>query len=151
MGEFRWQFRLRSMLVLVVIAALLMSAGLWGWKMRQRWVTNLQWKSFYQANAASHANLGSAASKFAHDMTIHLESYHVQDPSDKPFIENIREEIEYRLKEAKLHARRQRIYERAATHPWDPVLPWLPDIEEELGPAPIPVAPPHSAVDGETP
>lgn len=68
MGEFRWQFRLRSMLVLVVIAALLMSAGLWGWKMRQRWVTNLELKSFYQDTAKLHAGLGSADSEYANEL-----------------------------------------------------------------------------------
>jgi internalin A len=132
MGKLRWQFRLRSMLILVVIAALLTSAGLWGWKMRQRWATNRARAPYYRIWAGRFAKEALSRKSMVHTFAqsvIHSLG-HPNSEDDHA--------INYHARAAMWYAQQQRVFERAATHPWDPVLPLLPAAIEKNGFTPEP-------------
>lgn len=126
MRPFRPRIRLRTMLVLVVIAGLLSWAGVrivpWA---RQMWAVSAEHGStadFLASNQRLDLRFADGLDEQARKT---LEAAPSDDPAAKEKAERERREAEFYRREMRpYHAELERIYRRGASRPWEPLRPF---------------------------
>ena len=135
----RFRLTVLRLMIGIAVAAVLLSVGLWSSEMWRRWKHNRSAVARYQFNAKYHEEI----EKINRKLILELEQVFKSWPRGlEEFKENEGRRINYRTKVAAWHSAMARKYRRAATHPFDPILPTIPSIpsESDIGePDPYPL------------